>query len=76
MRIRIFIDADPDPDADPDYQNDADSCGSGSTTLCSTAVFLRFCIYYFLFRAPEMIDLYNGQPITTKADIWVCYICV
>ena len=24
-----------------------------------------------LFRAPEMIDIYNGQPITIKADIWV-----
>jgi len=22
------------------------------------------------YRAPEMIDIYNGQPITIKADIW------
>ncbi|XP_059488550.1 AP2-associated protein kinase 1 [Neocloeon triangulifer] len=22
------------------------------------------------YRAPEMVDLYSGQPITTKADIW------
>lgn len=22
------------------------------------------------YRAPEMIDLYSGKPITTKADIW------
>ncbi|VDI51201.1 AP2-associated kinase [Mytilus galloprovincialis] len=22
------------------------------------------------YRAPEMIDLYNGKPITTKSDIW------
>lgn len=22
------------------------------------------------YRAPEMVDLYNGKPITTKADIW------
>ena len=21
-------------------------------------------------RAPEMVDLYSGKPITTKADIW------
>lgn len=23
------------------------------------------------YRAPEMIDLYGGSPISTKADIWV-----
>lgn len=23
------------------------------------------------YRAPEMIDLYTGKVITTKADIWV-----
>ena len=23
------------------------------------------------YRSPEMIDLYEGRPITTKADIWV-----
>lgn len=23
------------------------------------------------YRAPEMVDLYSGKPITTKADIWV-----
>ncbi|KRZ75101.1 AP2-associated protein kinase 1 [Trichinella papuae] len=22
------------------------------------------------YRSPEMVDLYSGQPITTKADIW------
>ena len=26
-----------------------------------------------MFRAPEMIDIYNGQPITIKADIWVSF---
>lgn len=24
------------------------------------------------YRAPEMVDMYCGKPITTKADIWVC----
>lgn len=24
------------------------------------------------YRAPEMVDLYSGQSIGTKADIWVC----
>jgi hypothetical protein len=35
MRIRILVlfDADVYPDADPGYQNDADPCGSGTTTL-------------------------------------------
>lgn len=23
------------------------------------------------YRAPEMVDMYSGQAITTKADIWV-----
>ena len=23
------------------------------------------------YRAPEMVDMYSGNPITTKADIWV-----
>lgn len=23
------------------------------------------------YRAPEMVDIYSGKPITTKADIWV-----
>lgn len=23
------------------------------------------------YRSPEMVDLYPGKPITTKADIWV-----
>lgn len=23
------------------------------------------------YRSPEMVDLYSGKPITTKADIWV-----
>lgn len=23
------------------------------------------------YRAPEMVDMYSGKPITTKADIWV-----
>ena len=26
--------------------------------------------YYFLCRSPEMVDLYSGLHITTKADIW------
>lgn len=26
------------------------------------------------YRAPEMVDMYCGKPITTKADIWVLYI--
>lgn len=24
------------------------------------------------YRAPEMVNLYSGKLITTKADIWVC----
>lgn len=24
------------------------------------------------YRSPEMVDLYGGKAITTKADIWVC----
>lgn len=24
------------------------------------------------YRSPEMVDLYSGQTIGTKADIWVC----
>lgn len=24
------------------------------------------------YRSPEMVDMYCGKPITTKADIWVC----
>ena len=27
------------------------------------------------YRAPEMVDLYLGKPITTKADIWVSQTC-
>ena len=23
------------------------------------------------YRSPEMVDMYCGKPITTKADIWV-----
>jgi len=39
-------------------------------------LFIFEYIYYFRYttvsyRAPEMIDLYNGKPITTKSDIWV-----
>jgi serine/threonine protein kinase len=26
------------------------------------------------YRAPEMVDMYCGKPITTKADIWVVLI--
>lgn len=25
------------------------------------------------YRSPEMVDMYCGKPITTKADIWVCF---
>jgi AP2-associated kinase len=25
------------------------------------------------YRSPEMVDMYCGKPITTKADIWVKY---
>ena len=28
------------------------------------------------YRAPEMVDLYSGKSITTKADIWVKLISV
>lgn len=24
------------------------------------------------YRSPEMVDMYCGKSITTKADIWVC----
>jgi hypothetical protein len=36
---------DVDPDADPGYQNDADSCGSGSTTLVrnTTVIVTKLC---------------------------------
>jgi hypothetical protein len=34
----FLFDADADPDADPYYQNDADSCGSGPTTLLAVKV--------------------------------------
>lgn len=27
------------------------------------------------YRAPEMVDLYSGHIIDTKADIWVCCCC-
>lgn len=31
------------------------------------------CRYTTLsYRAPEMVNLYSGKIITTKADIWVC----
>lgn len=23
------------------------------------------------YRAPEMVDIYSGKPITVKSDIWV-----
>lgn len=26
------------------------------------------------YRAPEMVDMYCGKPITTKSDIWVCFL--
>ena len=31
------------------------------------------CVRYTTaaYRAPEMVDLYGGQTITTKSDIWV-----
>ena len=25
---------------------------------------------FFVFRSPEMIDLYSGKPLTSKSDIW------
>ena len=25
------------------------------------------------YRAPEMVDLYSGKPISIKSDIWVRY---
>jgi serine/threonine protein kinase len=28
------------------------------------------------YRAPEMVDMYSGKPITTKADIWVSNVLV
>lgn len=33
-----------------------------------------FCYRYttLSYRAPEMVNLYSGKLITTKADIWVC----
>jgi len=26
------------------------------------------------YRAPEMVDLYSGKPISIKSDIWVSFI--
>ena len=26
----------------------------------------------FVYRAPEMLDLYSGKPMNKKVDIWVC----
>ncbi|XP_055836741.1 AP2-associated protein kinase 1 isoform X2 [Episyrphus balteatus] len=63
-------------------QNDAGNfvlCDFGSatakilnpTTHGVTAVEEEIQKYTTLsYRAPEMIDLYSGKPITTKADIW------
>ena len=34
--------------------------------------FIQYCRYTTVaYRAPEMVDLYSGKTITTKADIWV-----
>ena len=30
----------------------------------------------FAYRSPEMVDLYAGKTITTKADIWVSTNCL
>ncbi len=51
MACHMQYDADPDPachfdaspDADPTYQFEADQCGSGSTTLALTILFLGKC---------------------------------
>ena len=34
--------------------------------------FVHFRYTTISYRSPEMIDLYGGKAITTKADIWVC----
>lgn len=34
-------------------------------------VLLDFRYTTLAYRAPEMVELYSGKLITTKADIWV-----
>lgn len=54
-------------------------CGVlGKHPLSSEARFLAMASLFSIaryttlsYRAPEMINLYGGKPITTKADIWV-----
>lgn len=44
---------------------------------CILSVYTYKLMYFYLryttlsYRAPEMINLYSGKAITTKADIWV-----
>ena len=38
-----------------------------STSVSLTVIQMKWC---FFCRSPEMVDLYSGLHITTKADIW------
>lgn len=47
-------------------------------SVCFTGVQKPFFVFFFplryttlSYRAPEMVNLYGGKVITTKADIWV-----
>lgn len=58
------------------YCNFHEKNNTHSITLTLSIVFLMYLRYTTLsYRAPEMINLYAGKAITTKADIWVSY-CV
>lgn len=48
--------------------------GSFDSEACFSSVLLQLCAFRYTtlsYRAPEMVNLYGGKSITTKADIWV-----
>ncbi|XP_054273347.1 BMP-2-inducible protein kinase-like [Macrosteles quadrilineatus] len=47
------------------------ACATGQSAPAAAAVQEEIQKYTTLsYRAPEMVDLYSGKPITTKADVW------
>ena len=44
-------------------------CNHYSLIFCFNFVWHRYTT--LSYRAPEMVDLYGGTAVTTKADIWV-----